>query len=73
MKFKCNVISVNKINNNGDYVSREVCEAAIKKYNERESAFKDAFGGLYLGYDDAWHDSVNLTKTLIKIFNKLNH
>ena len=43
---KCNVISVNKINNNGCYVSREVCEEAIKKYNERENAFKDAIGGL---------------------------
>ena len=35
MKFKCNLISVNKINNNDCYVSREVCEEAIKKYNER--------------------------------------
>lgn len=67
MKFKCNVVSVNKINNNGDYVSREVCEAAIKKYNERENAFKDAFGGLYFGYDDASYDSVNLINLAAKI------
>ena len=58
---------MNKINNNGDYVSREVCEAAIKKYNERESAFKDAFGGLYIDCNDTWHDNVNLINLAAKI------
>ena len=67
MKFKCNVISVNKINNNGCYVSREVCEEAIKKYNERENAFKDAIGGLYIGCDDTWCDSTNLINLAAKI------